>query len=92
MESGGENARGLHAIRVLQDKKDFTLDTLITAAYDSYLTAFADLIPPLLRAYDQLSDASPLKASVEGSDRDAARLGSAMVGVVGPDLGGRLLG
>ena len=32
-----ENARGLHAISVLDDKKDFTLDSLIAAAYDSYL-------------------------------------------------------
>ena len=30
-------ARGLHAIRVLKDKKDFTIDSLIAAAYDSYL-------------------------------------------------------
>jgi len=38
VETGGETARGMHAIRVLQDKKDFTLDSLISAAYDSYLT------------------------------------------------------
>ncbi|HEX2454217.1 MAG TPA: penicillin acylase family protein, partial [Vicinamibacterales bacterium] len=65
MESGGENARGLHAIRVLQDKKDFTVDSLIAAAYDSYLTAFTDMIPALLRDYDQLSDASPLKSELK---------------------------
>src|SRR5262249_17827272 len=38
VEKGGESARGLHAIRVLQGKKDFTLDSLIAAAYDTYLT------------------------------------------------------
>jgi acyl-homoserine-lactone acylase len=65
MENGGENARGLHAIRVLQDKKDFTVDSLIAAAYDSYLTAFTDMIPPLLGDYDQLSDASPLKSELK---------------------------
>ncbi len=37
VETGGESARGLHAIRVLQDKKDFTVSSLIAAAYDSYL-------------------------------------------------------
>ena len=33
VEKGGESARGLHAIRVLENKKDFTLDSLIAAAY-----------------------------------------------------------
>ena len=65
MESGGENARGLHAIRVLQGKKDFTVDSLIAAAYDSYLTAFTDMIPSLLRDYDELSDTSPLKSELK---------------------------
>ena len=40
VESGGESARGLHAVRASRDKKDFTLDSLIAAAYDSYLTWF----------------------------------------------------
>ncbi len=34
VENGRESARGLHAIRVLQNKKDFTLESLIAAAYD----------------------------------------------------------
>ena len=38
VENGRESARGLHAIRVLANKKDFTLDSLIAAAFDSYLT------------------------------------------------------
>ena len=62
VESGGENARGIHAIRVLQDKKDFTLGSLIEAAYDSYLTAFDVLLPPLLTAYDQTPSSNPAKA------------------------------
>lgn len=53
METYPENPRGIHAIRVLKDKKDFTPETLIAAAFDSYLPAFADLIPTLVRAYDQ---------------------------------------
>ncbi|HEY9227168.1 MAG TPA: penicillin acylase family protein, partial [Gemmatimonadaceae bacterium] len=52
MENGSENARGIHAIRVLENKKDFTIGSLITAAYDSYLPAFAQMIPALLKAYD----------------------------------------
>src|SRR5215470_14533683 len=42
---GEESARGLHAVRVLRDKKDFTLDSLIAAAYDSYLPWFEKPIP-----------------------------------------------
>ena len=61
MDTAGENPRGLHAQIVLQDKKDFTLAALNAAAYDSYLPAFARLIPTLVSAYDGLAVASPLK-------------------------------
>ena len=56
VENGGESARGLHAIRVLENKKDFTLDSLIAAAFDSYLTWFEKPIPALLKAYEQAPD------------------------------------
>ncbi len=62
METYPENPRGVHAIMVLKDKKDFTLETLRDAAFDSYLPAFADLLPGLLKAYDAAPAASPLKA------------------------------
>jgi acyl-homoserine-lactone acylase len=63
VETGtSESARGLHAIRVLQNRKDFTLDGLIAAAFDSYLPAFAKMIPPLLAAYDRTPASNPLKA------------------------------
>ena len=64
MESGGENARGLHALMVLQDQQDFTQESLIAAAFDSYLPAFEDLIASLLRAYDQTPASSALKAKL----------------------------
>jgi acyl-homoserine lactone acylase PvdQ len=64
VESGGESARGLHAIRVLRDTKDFTLDSLIAAAYDSYLTWFEKPIPTLIKAWDQTPGANPLKAKL----------------------------
>ncbi|NOT09455.1 MAG: tetratricopeptide repeat protein [Gemmatimonadales bacterium] len=64
VETGGENARGLHAIRVLEGKKDFTLHSLIAAAYDSYLTAFEPLIPALVKAYDERADGDSLKAQL----------------------------
>ena len=62
VEMGGESARGLHAIRVLQGKKDFSIPALIAAAYDSYLPAFTDVVPAVIKDYDQLAAASPLKA------------------------------
>ena len=62
VEQGGESARGLHAVRVLENKKDFTLDSLIAAAYDSYLTWFEKPIPALIKAWDATPDANPLKA------------------------------
>ena len=46
----GENARGLHAIRVLEGKTDFDIQSLIDAAYDSYLTGFDDLLPAPVRS------------------------------------------
>jgi acyl-homoserine-lactone acylase len=61
-----ESARGVHAIRVLQNKQDFTLDSLIAAAFDPQLPAFDTMLPPLFKAYDGLPDASPLKAKVAG--------------------------
>lgn len=50
-----ENPRGLHAIRVLKDEYNFTLEKLIGAAYDSYLPSFEIIIPPFLKAYDAAS-------------------------------------
>jgi acyl-homoserine lactone acylase PvdQ len=64
VENGGESARGLHAIRVLQNKKDFTLDSLIAAAYDSYLPWFEKTIPALTKAYDEAQPTNPLKAKL----------------------------
>jgi acyl-homoserine-lactone acylase len=52
MDNAGENPRGVHAIQVLEGRKDFTLDRLRDAAFDSYLTAFERLVPPLLAAYE----------------------------------------
>jgi acyl-homoserine-lactone acylase len=66
VQTSGENARGLHALRVLRDKKDFTLTSLIDAAFDSYLTAFEPLIPALLAAYDEAPGRNALKERVKG--------------------------
>ncbi len=66
VENGREESpRGYHAIRVLSNKKDFTLNTLLTAAaFDSYMPSFAHMIPALLKAYDATPATDPLKAKL----------------------------
>lgn len=64
VERNSENPRGLHAIRVLENTKDFTLDSLLAAAYDSYLPAFAQSIPLLVRAWDEAPASSSLKTQL----------------------------
>ena len=64
VENGGESARGLHAIRVLENKKDFTLGGLIAAAFDGYLTWFEKPLPALIKAWDATPDSNPLKAKL----------------------------
>jgi acyl-homoserine lactone acylase PvdQ len=61
VENGVESARGLHAIRVLEGKKNFTLESLVAAAYDSYLLWFAETIPALIEAWDRTPDSDPLR-------------------------------
>ncbi|HET9776078.1 MAG TPA: penicillin acylase family protein [Gemmatimonadaceae bacterium] len=63
-KSTEESPRGRHALRVLPDKKDFTVASLISAAYDSWLPSFARMIPGLLQSYDRLPATATLKASL----------------------------
>ena len=62
VDNGTENARGLHAIKVLENRKDFTLEKLQAAAYDSYLTWFEKPIPSLIKAWDVTTDSDALKS------------------------------
>jgi acyl-homoserine-lactone acylase len=57
MENFPENYRGIHAIKVLDGKKDFTIDSLIAAAYSNHLTAFDVLLPVLYKAYNSAPQA-----------------------------------
>ncbi len=61
VDNGIESARGRHAIMVLENRKDFTLDKLRDAAYDSYLPWFEKTIPALVIAWDKLPLNDPLK-------------------------------
>ena len=64
VDRGSENPRGLLAMRVLGERRDFTLDSLLEAAFDSYLPAFAEMIPALLADYDRLGNDEPLRAQL----------------------------
>jgi len=66
MDSVGENPRGIHATLLLTDQRDFTLSSLITTAFDSYLPAFARQIPILVKDYDALPANDPLKQKLVG--------------------------
>ncbi|MGH8317723.1 MAG: penicillin acylase family protein [Steroidobacteraceae bacterium] len=61
-----ESPRGYHALRVLTGGKNWTMASLTAAAFDSYLPAFATMIPVLVKAYDATPDSDPLKARLSG--------------------------
>jgi len=54
MDTIGETFRGMHALELLTGSRDWTLDKLQAAAFDSYQPGFAALIPTLVQAYDAL--------------------------------------
>jgi acyl-homoserine-lactone acylase len=67
VETGGESARGLHAVKVLTNNRDLTIDTLLSSvAFDSYLPWFAKTVPVLVTAWDQDSSSDPLKNKLAG--------------------------
>ncbi|HET8866398.1 MAG TPA: acylase [Gracilimonas sp.] len=55
MSSAPENFRGVHAIDLLEEVENLTLDGLIELAYDPRLPAFEKMIPGLIEAYDSSS-------------------------------------
>ena len=57
MDEVGDNARGAHATKLLSERKDFTLERLMAAAYDPWLPAFDRLLPPLMAAHAAAPDA-----------------------------------
>ena len=66
MSQDQENFRGIHAIRLLKNAHNLTIDKLIKLAYDPYLPAFEVLIPGLVKAYDQSTNQNKsLKGGIE---------------------------
>ncbi|SFR78919.1 penicillin acylase family protein [Sphingomonas jatrophae] len=64
MDQTGQNARGLHADRLLEGRRDWTPETLIAAAYDPALPAFETLVPWLVAAWDALPPADLRRAAL----------------------------
>ena len=60
MAPDGENFRGINAVRVLSREKDYTIEKVISAGYDSYLSAFPILIPAITKAFDSLQPTDSL--------------------------------
>jgi len=56
MATADENHRGVHAIELLSKMDKIDLDGFIDLAYDTYLPAFADLIPGLVTAVETKSN------------------------------------
>lgn len=53
MAPDGENFRGVNAVRVLDREKKYTIDKVIEAGYDTYLSAFEILIPALIKTFER---------------------------------------
>ena len=85
-------ARGYHALRVLANRKDFTIESLRAAAYDSYLPAFERMLPPLIAAWDAAPAGDPLKTQVSDQVALLRQLGLPMVGELDSHLARGLLG
>jgi len=64
VDNGVESHRGRHAVLVLQHRKDFTIQGLRDAAYDTYLPGFEKSVPALVKAWDDAPASSPLKAKL----------------------------
>jgi acyl-homoserine lactone acylase PvdQ len=64
LQRGNQSARGVHAVRVLENRRDFTLDRMVEAAYDSYLPWFEQPLPALIRAWDAAPAGDPLKVDL----------------------------
>ncbi len=53
MDMFGENARGTHALDLLEGSRGWTLEKLQAAAFDSHQPGFARLVPGLVAAWDR---------------------------------------
>ena len=64
MDQIGPNARGTHADLLLTGATGWTPEKLRAAAFDTYLPAFAALVPGLVKAWDDLPASDPRRATL----------------------------
>ena len=64
MAPEGQNGRALNAVRLLNNANDLTLDKIIRIGYNTYLSAFDFLLPPLFEAYKALPEGDKTKAAL----------------------------
>ncbi|MBS1948521.1 MAG: penicillin acylase family protein [Bacteroidetes bacterium] len=64
MAMDGQNGRGLNAIRLFDNGKKFSLEQVMAAGYDHYLSVFAILIPSLIDGYKKTDDSDTIKKQV----------------------------
>ena len=60
-----ENFRGVHAVRLLEDVDDMTIESLIDLGYDPALPAFEVIIPSLLEAFEGSNKNPNLVSAIE---------------------------
>lgn len=65
MATEGQNFRGLNAIRILPQEKNYTIEKVIAKGYDTYLTAFEVLVPALIKAYGGPSVSDSMKTIIQ---------------------------
>lgn len=56
VDTEGRQPRTAHALAVLDAQPKFSLDSLIAAAYDPWLSTFAEMIPALVDAHEKMPD------------------------------------
>jgi acyl-homoserine-lactone acylase len=61
-----ENARGVHALKLLGDISAMTIESLTELGYNSWLPAFEGMVPPLVRAFDALPAGHAHRSTLAG--------------------------
>jgi acyl-homoserine-lactone acylase len=64
-DRNGENPRGIHALRLMTNAKDFTPDSFTKTIFDSQQPEFEAQVPLLVKAWDAVPASDPLKAKLK---------------------------
>lgn len=61
-----ENFRGVNAVKVLSTEKNYTIEKVIKAGYNTNLTFFEITVPALLKAYNSVAETDSLQVMLRG--------------------------